>query len=92
MATTVRNEERKAALLTDERVWKKVAAKSFAVLGYVTPRGEPRASGVVYLSFGRGGAVMSRTNWSKAVLSRSSVLHRRRQSLAMSSSRSSSGR
>lgn len=38
--------------LTSEQVWKKVAAQSFAVLGYVTPRGEPRASGVVYKTIG----------------------------------------
>jgi hypothetical protein len=47
MATTVQNEEAPARL-TSEQVWKKVAAQSFAVLGYVTPGGEPRASGVVY--------------------------------------------
>jgi hypothetical protein len=41
------------ARLTSEQVWKKVAAKSFAVLGYVTPGGEPRASGVVYKTLGR---------------------------------------
>ena len=41
------------ARLTSEQVWKKVAAKSFAVLGYVTPRGAPRASGVVYKTLGR---------------------------------------
>lgn len=41
------------ARLTSEHVWKKVAAGSFAVLGYVTPRGEPRASGVVYKTIGR---------------------------------------
>ncbi len=49
---TVRNEEAKAALVTSEQVWRKVAASSFAVLGYVTPQGEPRASGVVYKTLG----------------------------------------
>jgi len=34
--------------LTGERVWQAVAKASFAVLGYVTPSGEPRSSGVVY--------------------------------------------
>jgi hypothetical protein len=53
MATTVQNEQAEAARLTSEQVWRKVAAKSFAVLGYVTPRGEPRASGVVYKALGR---------------------------------------
>ena len=52
MATTVQNEEAPARL-TSEQVWNKVAAQSFAVLGYVTPRGEPRASGVVYKTLGR---------------------------------------
>ena len=53
MATTVQNEKGAAARLTSEQVWNKVAAQSFAVLGYVTPRGEPRASGVVYKTLGR---------------------------------------
>jgi hypothetical protein len=53
IATTVKNEEAKAARLTSEQIWRKVAAKSFAVLGYVTPQGEPRASGVVYETLGR---------------------------------------
>jgi hypothetical protein len=52
MATTVQNEEAPARL-TSEQIWKKVAAQSFAVLGYVTPGGEPRASGVVYKTLGR---------------------------------------
>ena len=52
MATTVGN-EKATARRTSEQVWKKVAAKSFAVLGYVTPGGEPRASGVVYKTLGR---------------------------------------
>src|SRR6266511_278765 len=37
-----------AARLTTEQVWHQVAKASFAVLGYVTPSGEPRSSGVVY--------------------------------------------
>jgi hypothetical protein len=53
MATTVQNEESLAARLTSEQVWSKVAVQSFAVLGYVTPGGEPRASGVVYETLGR---------------------------------------
>ena len=37
-----------AARLPTEQVWQQVAKASFAVLGYVTPSGEPRSSGVVY--------------------------------------------
>jgi len=37
-----------AARLTTEQVWHQVAKASFAVLGYVTPSGEPRSSGLVY--------------------------------------------
>jgi Pyridoxamine 5'-phosphate oxidase len=42
-----------AARFTTEQVWQQVAKASFAVLGYVTPAGEPRSSGVVYKSVGR---------------------------------------
>jgi Pyridoxamine 5'-phosphate oxidase len=42
-----------AASLTSEQVWRKVARASFAVLAYVTPRGQPRSSGVVYKAVGR---------------------------------------
>jgi hypothetical protein len=34
--------------LTSEQVWRALAKASFAVLGYVTPSGGPRCSGVVY--------------------------------------------
>jgi hypothetical protein len=34
--------------LTGEQVWRAVAKASFAVLGHVSPSGEPRSSGVVY--------------------------------------------
>ena len=34
--------------LTAEQVWRAVSRASFAVLGHVTPAGEPRSSGVVY--------------------------------------------
>jgi len=34
--------------LTFEQVWHALARSSFAVLGYVTPAGDPRSSGVVY--------------------------------------------
>jgi Pyridoxamine 5'-phosphate oxidase len=42
-----------AARLTTEQVWQQLAKASFAVLGYVTPAGEPRSSGVVYKAVGR---------------------------------------
>src|SRR5215218_11108938 len=42
-----------AARLTSEQVWHALGKASFAVLGYVTPAGEPRSSGVVYKSVGR---------------------------------------
>jgi hypothetical protein len=42
-----------AARLTTEQVWQQVAKASFAVLGYVTPSGEPRSSGLVYKAIGR---------------------------------------
>src|SRR5215211_7270349 len=42
-----------AARLTTEQVWHQIAKASFAVIGYVTPSGEPRSSGVVYKSIGR---------------------------------------
>ena len=60
MATTVQemerkvgNEHRSAAGLTGEEVWRAIAKASFAVVGYVTPSGEPRSSGVVYKTVGR---------------------------------------
>jgi hypothetical protein len=42
-----------AARLISEQVWHQLAKASFAVLGYVTPAGEPRSSGVVYKTVGR---------------------------------------
>ncbi|HYT81582.1 MAG TPA: pyridoxamine 5'-phosphate oxidase family protein [Actinomycetota bacterium] len=39
--------------LTSEQVWQALAKTSFAVISYVTPRGEPRSSGVVYKTVGR---------------------------------------
>ena len=42
-----------AARLTTEQVWHQLTKASFAVVGYVTPAGEPRSSGVVYKSIGR---------------------------------------
>ena len=42
-----------ASPLTSEQVWREVAKRSFAVLAYVTPSGEPRSSGVVYKTIGQ---------------------------------------
>ena len=55
MATrTIREQDGKARPgLTSEQVWRAVARASFAVLGHVTPAGEPRSSGVVYMVSGR---------------------------------------
>lgn len=39
--------------LTTEQVWRAIAKASFAVLGYVTPSGEPRSSGVMYKAVDR---------------------------------------
>jgi hypothetical protein len=36
-----------------EEVWSLIARRTFAVLSYVTPMGEPRSSGVVYKAIGR---------------------------------------
>jgi hypothetical protein len=47
MTTTI--EPRQAT----EQVWHQLARGSFAVLGYVTPTGEPRSSGVLYKAVGR---------------------------------------
>ncbi len=46
-------DEGSALVLTSEQVWQALAKASFAVLSYVTPRGEPRSSGVVYKTVGR---------------------------------------
>lgn len=34
--------------LSSERVWRELAKASFAVIGHVTPSGDPRSSGVLY--------------------------------------------
>lgn len=39
--------------ITTELVWRQVEGASFAVVGYVTPAGEPRSSGVVYRMVGK---------------------------------------
>ena len=39
--------------LTGELVWRAIDKASFAVLGHITPAGEPRSSGVVYKALDR---------------------------------------
>ena len=41
------------AHVTTDLVWRQLEEASFAVVGYVTPAGEPRSSGVVYKAAGR---------------------------------------
>jgi hypothetical protein len=38
--------------LSRDQIWKAINKRSFAVVSYVTPRGEPRSSGVVYKALG----------------------------------------
>jgi len=38
---------------TSEQVWREIEKASFAVVGYVTPSGEARSSGVVYKTVGK---------------------------------------
>jgi len=45
--------ESASSLVTPELVWQKLASSSFAVIGYVTPGGAPRSSGVVYTTVGK---------------------------------------
>lgn len=59
MATATRSNEpdltsneTPAARLTTDQVWEQLDRASFAVIGYVTPQGEPRSSGVVYKTVG----------------------------------------
>ena len=42
-----------APRLTSDQVWREIDRASFAVVGYVTPGGEPRSSGVVYKLVGQ---------------------------------------
>lgn len=52
MATMTRSEAG-SLRLSSEEVWNHIERSSFAVLGYATPAGEPRSSGVVYKSIGK---------------------------------------
>jgi hypothetical protein len=42
-----------APRLTTDQVWNELEKASFAVISYVTPKGKPRSSGVVYAAEGR---------------------------------------
>jgi len=54
MATRTAHEDANTGpRLTSEQIWHALVKASFAVLGYVTPSGEPRSSGVVYKTVGR---------------------------------------
>jgi pyridoxamine 5'-phosphate oxidase-like protein len=46
-------DETTANRLTTDHVWQDIGKGSFAVVSYVTPKGYPRSSGVVYKSLGR---------------------------------------
>jgi hypothetical protein len=47
-ADRTRGDVTRGPKVTKELVWATIAKRSFAVLSYVTPTGEPRSSGVVY--------------------------------------------
>lgn len=51
--TTGRQTDVPTSALSSNEVWRAVAKRSFAVLGYVTPAGEPRSSGVMYKTLGK---------------------------------------
>jgi hypothetical protein len=58
MATTTRTHGDVEAMpvkprLTGEQVWRAIEKATFADLGYTTPSGEPRSSGVVFETIGR---------------------------------------
>lgn len=42
-----------ASRITTDQVWHELGRASFAIVGYVTPAGEPRSSGVLYKPSGR---------------------------------------
>jgi hypothetical protein len=42
-----------AAAVTTDRIWQKLNRANFAVVSYATPGGDPRCTGVLYLSMGR---------------------------------------
>lgn len=42
-----------AAALSTDMVWKEIQKQIFAVLGFVTPKGEARTAGITYVAHGR---------------------------------------
>jgi hypothetical protein len=50
MSTTTKQSQQK---LSPAKVWAAIRKRSFAILGFTTPHGEPRTSGVVYATLGR---------------------------------------
>jgi hypothetical protein len=64
VSTTVKSGH--APTATTDLVWRQLARASFAVLGQVTPTGEPRSSGVVYTTIGRRLYVVTATDSWKA--------------------------
>ena len=56
--------ESAGARVTTDLVWRQLQNASFAVIGYVTPAGEPRSSGVIYKAIGkRLYAVVAPDSW-----------------------------
>src|SRR5918912_620123 len=52
------------ARLSSDQIWRAVTKRSFAVLSWATPTGEPRASGVLYKAVGnRLLLAAARTSW-----------------------------
>lgn len=50
--------------VTTDLVWRQLERASFAVIGYVTPAGEPRSSGVIYKVVGKHlYMVVARDSW-----------------------------
>ena len=41
------------ASVTSDVVWNAIEGNTFAVLGWVTPAGDPRSAGIVYTTYGR---------------------------------------
>lgn len=63
-ATTERIEQNGEAHVTCDQIWTELSKASFAVIGYVTPRGDPRSSGVMYKVIGRRlYAAVGRDSW-----------------------------
>ena len=53
MTTAIKDKQTVRPRLGSQAIWNEVNRASFAVISYVTPAGEPRATGVVYKAIGR---------------------------------------